>query len=121
MFPGCPEHCNAEGTHSKYSRNIVYRLGRCFTRKSMIEFFSINCRSKIEILFLNKVTVNYTFLSISQFLFTFPFYVYTNPCDSKIESKLGELFGCLSNSLRSVPVIFPVVAVFTLEQPEFIH
>ena len=27
MFPGCPEHCNAEGTLCKYSRNIACRLG----------------------------------------------------------------------------------------------
>ena len=27
MFPGCPEHCNAEGTHSEYSQNIACRLG----------------------------------------------------------------------------------------------
>ena len=26
MFPGCPEHCNAEGTHGEYSRNIACRL-----------------------------------------------------------------------------------------------
>ena len=29
MFPGCPEHCNAEGTHSECSRNIACRLD-CF-------------------------------------------------------------------------------------------
>ena len=23
MFPGCPEHCNIEGTLSEYSRNIA--------------------------------------------------------------------------------------------------
>ena len=28
MFPGCPEHCNVEGTLSEYSRNIPCRLGR---------------------------------------------------------------------------------------------
>ena len=28
MFPGCPEHCNVEGTLSEYSRNIACRLGR---------------------------------------------------------------------------------------------
>ena len=27
MFPGCPEHCNAEGTHNEYSENIACRLG----------------------------------------------------------------------------------------------
>ena len=27
MFPGCPEHCNAEGTLSDYSWNIACLLG----------------------------------------------------------------------------------------------
>ena len=27
MFPGCPEHCKAEGPFSKYSRNIACRQG----------------------------------------------------------------------------------------------
>ena len=27
MFPGCPEHCNAEGTLNEYSWNIACRLG----------------------------------------------------------------------------------------------
>ena len=27
MFPKCPEHRNAEGTLSEYSRNIACRLG----------------------------------------------------------------------------------------------
>ena len=27
MFPGCPEHCNVEGTLSEYSWNIACRLG----------------------------------------------------------------------------------------------
>ena len=27
MFPGCPKHCNAEGTLSEYSRNIACLLG----------------------------------------------------------------------------------------------
>ena len=26
MFPGCPEHYNAEGTLSKYSRNVACQL-----------------------------------------------------------------------------------------------
>ena len=32
MFSGCPEHCNAQGTHSKYSWNIACQLG-CFNIK----------------------------------------------------------------------------------------
>ena len=35
MFSGCPEHCNAQGTHSKYSWNITCRLG-CFNIKCML-------------------------------------------------------------------------------------
>ena len=27
MFPGCPEHCNTEGTLSEYSQNIACLLG----------------------------------------------------------------------------------------------
>ena len=27
MFPGCVEHCNMEGTLSKYLRNIAFQLG----------------------------------------------------------------------------------------------
>ena len=26
MFPGCPEHCSADRTFTKYSRNFAYRL-----------------------------------------------------------------------------------------------
>ena len=31
MFAGCPEHCNAEGTLSQYSRNIACRVGTNFS------------------------------------------------------------------------------------------
>ena len=27
MVPGCPEHCNVEGTLGEYSRNIACQLG----------------------------------------------------------------------------------------------
>ena len=40
MFPGCPERCNAEGTHSEYSPNIACWLGIiwiCFRKKICIE------------------------------------------------------------------------------------
>ena len=30
MFPGCPEHCNAERTLSEYSPNIACRLGHMY-------------------------------------------------------------------------------------------
>ena len=29
MFPGCAEHSNTEGTHSKYSLNIARLLALC--------------------------------------------------------------------------------------------
>ena len=36
MFPGCPEHCNAEETLSEYSRNIACRLGKSFKYKTKL-------------------------------------------------------------------------------------
>ena len=34
MFPGCPEHCNVEGTLSEYSRNIAWCLGRNLVKET---------------------------------------------------------------------------------------
>ena len=35
MFPGCPDHCNAEGALSEYSRNIAYGLGSIFIQEQL--------------------------------------------------------------------------------------
>ena len=37
MFPGCPEHCNAEETLSEYSRNTACRLGYMVTNFSFFK------------------------------------------------------------------------------------
>ena len=37
MFPGCPDHCNAERTLSKYSRNIACRRGDIFKESTKPE------------------------------------------------------------------------------------
>ena len=39
MYPGSPEHCNAEGTISEYSRNIACRLGNRLVSKGMSNFY----------------------------------------------------------------------------------
>ena len=41
MFPGCPEHCNVEGTLSEYSRNIVFRLGGSIPAKYIVSFLHL--------------------------------------------------------------------------------
>ena len=46
MFPGCPEHCNAEGTLSEYSRNIACRLG---IRLNATHYFIMNIPNKREL------------------------------------------------------------------------
>ena len=33
MFLGCPEHCNAEGTHNEDFWNIACRLGSSFKQQ----------------------------------------------------------------------------------------
>ena len=38
MFPGCPEHCNAEGTLSEHSRKIVFRPENDPVLKTIIKY-----------------------------------------------------------------------------------
>ena len=48
MFPGCPEHSNAEGTHSEYSRNIVCRLS-CLSTGEKEATFVLSGKTPLEI------------------------------------------------------------------------
>ena len=51
MFPGCPKHCNTEGTLSEYFWNIACRLGIFVTSKIIYSYWFIT----IFILFILKM------------------------------------------------------------------
>ena len=38
MFPGCPEHCNGEGTLSEYSRNTACQMGNNWCKTDITSF-----------------------------------------------------------------------------------
>ena len=46
MFPGFPEHCNTEGTHSEYSQNIECWLGMY---EKLLRFILSNCQTAFVI------------------------------------------------------------------------
>ena len=70
MFPGCPEHCNAEGTLSEYSRNTAWRLGIFVTPKITYSYWFIT----ILIFSILKMIIFSLYLKISSIISLIAFF-----------------------------------------------
>ena len=63
MFPGCSEHCNAEGTLCKYSRNIACQLGGKYRSAAhSVCNLKLNKPYEIPVFFHNGSNYDYNFI-----------------------------------------------------------